>query len=436
VGWFSRGKNVLTVGSVHLDTIALSRGADKDTDGDTEVGSIIHSVGGSAFNIAANLAGHRKGHDIIDGIAVYSILPQHSVLTEIIKYKCDAAGVSRSYLRLYKDFHHRRVRGGGYVGLLDETQRLTRKAVVDAAMHEADIFADASEAAVLAGAIGWADILVLDADLATSTVNRMAEHARSHHKPLFMSIGSTQAGLRSWLHSSPTNTATCLSGRLRVMRELLTKLKVPDSEIEAFRAFVEDGDQHASFDVARICRLLRTDYLVCSNVRESRGFALLASIEQPYKCFFDTPEDVRSRVQHGNSAGVVDAALAGFIQSYADLLQQGHGGEGTGLVNEETRSSFRNNILDFVERASESEGATPGSVISFEEQASEQSRLAKLWRLTKIAFDVLPVFRYILSIAAAIIALWLIDVALDVARYFGFTLDLPEQHWIRMILRR
>ena len=38
--------------------------------------------------------------------------------------------------------------------------------------------------------------------------------------------------------------------------------------------------------------------------------------------------------------------------------------------------------------------------------------------------------------AAAIIALWLIDVALDVARYFGFTLNLPEQHWIRMILRR
>jgi hypothetical protein len=85
---------------------------------------------------------------------------------------------------------------------------------------------------------------------------------------------------------------------------------------------------------------------------------------------------------------------------------------------------------------SESEGATPGSVISFEEQASEQSRLAKLWRLTKIAFDVLPVFRYILSIAAAIIALWLIDFALDVANYFGFALHLPEQHWISLILRR
>ena len=40
-------------------------------------------------------------------------------------------------------------------------------------------------------------------------------------------------------------------------------------------------------------------------------------------------------------------------------------------------------------------------MISFEEEARQQSRLAKLWRLTKIAFDVLPVFKYLLSVAAA-----------------------------------
>ena len=57
------------------------------------------------------------------------------------------------------------MRGGGYVGVLDEEKRLTRKAVVDAAMHEADIFADAARRPPCE-AIGWADILVLDADLA------------------------------------------------------------------------------------------------------------------------------------------------------------------------------------------------------------------------------------------------------------------------------
>ena len=434
MGWFSRGNNVLTVGSVHLDTIALSQNIGE---GQTEVGSITHSVGGSAYNIAANLAMHREGNDSIASAAVYSILPQHSVLTEIIKYKSNAAGVNSKFLRLYKEFHHKRVRGGGYVGVLDETNRLTRAAVVDAAMHEADIFADGDEAAILQKAIRWADILVLDADLAVPTVNRIAEHARNNGKPLFMSIGSEQAGMRTWLHSNVANSAVCVSGRLRVIRNILTRLNaVPDADIAAFSEFVETGAYDRSFDINRICGLLKTRYLVCSNIRVSHGFALLAAADAPYKCFFATPEHVRTRMQHGNSAGVVDGAQAGFIQTYAKLAKEEQGTGNASIINDDNKDLFRANILDFVEHVSESEGATPGSVVSFEEQASEQGQLAKLWRLTKIAFDVLPVFRYILSIAAASIALYLIDLALDVAQYFGYTIKLPDHHWMRMILRR
>jgi hypothetical protein len=75
-------------------------------------------------------------------------------------------------------------------------------------------------------------------------------------------------------------------------------------------------------------------------------------------------------------------------------------------------------------------------VISFEEEARQQSRLAKIWRLTKIAFDVLPVFKYLLSAAAAIIALWLIDRGIDVLAYLGYELNLPDKSWLRMLLRR
>ena len=48
----------------------------------------------------------------------------------------------------------------------------------------------------------------------------------------------------------------------------------------------------------------------------------------------------------------------------------------------------------------------------------------------------LPVFKYLLSIAAAIIALWLIDVGLDVLAYFGYKVTLPDKSWMRMLLRR
>ncbi len=75
-------------------------------------------------------------------------------------------------------------------------------------------------------------------------------------------------------------------------------------------------------------------------------------------------------------------------------------------------------------------------MISFEEEARQQSRWAKLWRLTRIAFDVLPVFKYLLSVAAAIIALYLVDLGLDVLAYFGYHVELPDKSWMRMLLRR
>jgi hypothetical protein len=85
---------------------------------------------------------------------------------------------------------------------------------------------------------------------------------------------------------------------------------------------------------------------------------------------------------------------------------------------------------------SESGGATQGSVISFEEQASQQSQFAKLWRLTKIAFDMLPVFRFIFSIAAFIIAYWIIEKSLDLLAYFNVQIPLLDPAYLRTIIQR
>jgi hypothetical protein len=141
-------------------------------------------------------------------------------------------------------------------------------------------------------------------------------------------------------------------------------------------------------------------------------------------------------MRHGTSAGTVDGALAGFIQSYAQLAKRTRGAGDGGVINGDNAKVFQANILDFVEDVAESEGATTGSVISFEEQASEQTQFAKLRRLTRIAFDMLPVFRYILSLGALIIALWIFETALQVLRYFGIEVPLPDSPWIRTILRR
>jgi hypothetical protein len=192
---------------------------------------------------------------------------------------------------------------------------------------------------------------------------------------------------------------------------------------------------NGSFDVNAICSKLKTKNLLCCNVQQSQGFAVFAAGPTPYSHFFTTPVDVRSRVQEGNSAGVMDGAMAGFIQSCAQLETQGKAGNGA-LFNAGTQKLFDTNIVDLVRHVSESEGATPGSVISFDEQAQEQSRFGKLARLTRIAFDVVPVFRYLFSIAALIIAAWLAEKALAVLKYFGIEIPLPDLAILRAILRK
>lgn len=50
--------------------------------------------------------------------------------------------------------------------------------------------------------------------------------------------------------------------------------------------------------------------------------------------------------------------------------------------------------------------------------------------------DAVPVGRYLLSIVALIVTLWLTETYIDILRYFGYRLSLPENAWITTLLRR
>jgi sugar/nucleoside kinase (ribokinase family) len=435
---FGRHKRVLTIGSVHLDTIADRNFDEPSPPLPHATGHIIHSIGGNAFNIAVHLASHPK-RETIKAVAVYTILPEHSFLTELILYKLGSAHIDTSYVRKYTKFAGKLVKGGGYVGIVDQQDREIRWAVVDAALYSVDIFSQPEEVEHLESAIAWADILVSDADLTPTTLNHICDLARDNSKPIFLIFGSEDNALKSWLapNSNKNNIAACVAGRSQIIANLLKSAQVPDRQIQAFEEYVKMGDESLQFDIGQICAALKTQNVLCTHVQSAEGFAVLAARESgPQRFFHSVTKDVKQKVQ-SNATGIVDAALSGFIKSYVTLAPKRDVKlERFDLRNEQTQTNLSANIDDYVGHVISSEGATPGSVISFEEDPRAQAGFAKFLRLTGIALDVFPVFKYVLSIVALIVAYQLLDSLVDVLHAFGIDISWLDKKWIAILLRR
>jgi hypothetical protein len=422
-GWFGRGKKILTIGSVHLDTIAVGEHSDNPDSVQTLAGEITHSIGGSAYNLAANLAHRQPNGKHIREVAVYTILPKHSVITELIRFKLRNARVSTYYTRTYDYFEKKKVRGGGYVAIVDMDIKDMRLAVIDAALGEADIFQNEDEADCINSAVNWADYLIADVNLSCAALDHLAEHARTNKKPLFMSLGSPEAAKENWLEGDPQKKALGVAGRSQVICKLLEHKKVSREHIEALMRFVDKGENSTRLDVNLICANLRARYVLCVHPSSFQGFALLAARDADPQAHFIPAEGIKAQK---NMAGVVDAALSGFINTFARLTRRKDGIKGferLDLRHPDFQAKLKHDIMHFVRDSARSEGATAGSVISFEEDTEEQGKLAALRRYFSILLDKFPTIR-----TAASILFFAVAIAAVVHQNWYYI-----QYWVRYI---
>src|SRR5262245_48675956 len=255
---FGFGKrNILSIGSVHLDTIAI-RPFGARSDSVLEAGTIVHAIGGSAYNLAANLARHDHGSKL--RVAIYTILPQYSMMTQIFDYKISHSQIDDRFVTRSLQINGEVVRGGGYVTIIDRDDSVTKLAVIDAAMHHTDIF-QPRQFPQAAKALGWADAILIDSDLRVQAVDHIEEHAFREGKPLFVSLGSRSAAKTSWLINLIDRGATAVAGHRHCVVDILRDLA--PGTVEGLTRFL-DTREATAVDALTICQTFHAKHVLCA----------------------------------------------------------------------------------------------------------------------------------------------------------------------------
>jgi hypothetical protein len=414
--FLSSKTNVLAIGSVHLDSIAV-RPFDATDDGSCETGSIVHAIGGSIYNIAWNLARHDHSENL--RVGVYTILPAYSLMTQIFDYKFHECGIDDRFVQRLTEVDDRPVRGGGFVSVIEQTKNVVRLATVDAAIHQANLFGMELRKNAQR-ALDWAEAIVIDTDLSAHSVNHIARHASKFNKPLFVSLGSRDAAISDWINDGTDARADVVAGRASVVTGIIEKF---DRDAAGSLNRIQTTGQVSVEAVASICKILKARAVLIIHGL-SKYSLLTVEDEIPAVSHFDVDLSATVRQNRGNSTGLLDAGFAAVI---GDRLKS----QALNVTKSQPKT-LEHRLRDRVLEVAESEGPTPKSIVSFSSNALEHGRMSMAKRAFFWLMDVVPVHKWLGAVLALTVVAWLADYTL---KALGWELPQISQAvcWIKFL---
>jgi hypothetical protein len=175
-----------------------------------------------------------------------------------------------------------------------------------------------------------------------------------------------------------------------------------------------NGGTASAVDARTICKALYANHVICAC--GDRGLGLLSADDPPgHALFIDTQNLETKYGTRRTTAGLADAGFSAFIKTC--LAVQGRKSAAAArplnLADTTLRARLERTIKDYVSVVLNCEGATPGSVINFEENKKAQGRISLFKRALDMTLAVIPVHKYVGLVLAGILAVWAFDFILD-----------------------
>jgi hypothetical protein len=365
----TRRIDVLVVGSAHIETTGEVENS-RDLKSTDHEGRIIYSVGGGGYNVAVNLAAAGKN----GRVALDTLLPKESRLAELVMSKLVANGVSLDYVRRLsnrerenRDFVQAAM--GGRVELRAKEARLYS---VSRTLVDTPDYWTRNRDRI---AVQRAKAPVVDTYLFEAAAQDIVKRAIDKRTPLFV-LATTDSTARRFARGiadrlqQAEGAVLCIAGISDVIDAMSFEIDPDDRRHEErIRLLYYRSSTIEPAIGQAICRLLQTRYLAFIYNKKATIVAWTG------EHFQVDMSDIPVRNQKGAGDALMAAIVDVFLSSGGKTVGTVGAQEILNLKSSDLAGALRTEIRHHVGRAFRSEGATPRSVISFEEPFDSWSQL-------------------------------------------------------------